>query len=107
METPMIKKEKDSDPAMGFDTKKMLQAFIGTLKDTSKSSNLEDMPSPFVSTELGEDALEKNDQKLNTDKKIRDLWENLKQQMIKYDAKQPVAKKKNSASPPSANDTKG
>ncbi|NUM36583.1 MAG: hypothetical protein HUU50_18735 [Candidatus Brocadiae bacterium] len=100
----MIKKDKDSEPAMGFDTKKMLQAFIGTLKDTSKNSSLEDTPSPFVSTELGEDMLEKNDQKINTDKKIRDLWENLKQQMIKYDAKQPVAKKK--TAPPSPNDLK-
>ncbi len=95
----MIKKERDVEPAMGFDTKKMLKAFIGSLKDTPKTSNLEDTPVPFVSTELGEDMLEKNDQKLNTDRKIRDLWENLKQQMIKYDAKQPVAKKKNFSPP--------
>ena len=73
-------------PAMGGTTRKLLKEFIGELKENA-GKRQESHP-PHVSLEY-EDGLEQGGQRQNTDRKIRDLLENLKRKVAKYDGLHP------------------
>lgn len=88
----MSLKNEASKPPIGFETKKMLQAAIKDLRD-GKNANIVDAPPSFLAPEY-EDNLDKGAERSNTDGKIKDLLENLKQQMRDYDAKTAAGKKK-------------